>query len=155
MFSDREEITAQYPERQRCIRERQRAWEEIIQTLEQFYFLSCTSATNFQNYSFLHFYFLWEDRRQKILNSTVGSIPRINLLLISSWMQFRFVTVVLKYFNFPTFLNYLLAVILSSGLVKRHKYILSLLFVCLYSNFLCSNWYSFCHFLYNIYAFAQ
>jgi hypothetical protein len=40
----------------------------------------------------------WEDK--KILNSSVASIP-----WISVWVQFQFITVIPKYFNFATFLK--------------------------------------------------
>jgi hypothetical protein len=47
--------------------------------------------------------------RQKILNCMVASIPWIYSLLISSLMQFWFVTVVPKYLNFATFSKDVLA----------------------------------------------
>jgi hypothetical protein len=60
------------------------------------------------------------------------AFPEFNLLLISSWIQFCFVTstVISKNLNFATFLKNLLGMILSYILVTRCEYILSLL--CIY-----------------------
>jgi hypothetical protein len=54
--------------------------------------------------------FRQQTRRQKVLDWVVASIPEFNLLLISSWIKFWFVTVVPKYFNCGTFSKDLLAV---------------------------------------------
>jgi hypothetical protein len=48
-------------------------------------------------------------RQHTILNCMVASIPEFNLLLISSWMQFWFVTVVPKYLKFVIFSKDVLA----------------------------------------------
>jgi hypothetical protein len=40
------------------------------------------------------------------------AFPELNIILISSWMPFRFVSVVPKYLNFATFSNYSLAVLI-------------------------------------------
>jgi hypothetical protein len=53
-------------------------------------------------------------RRQKVLNWMVASITQIELLLISTWIKFWFVTVIPKYVNFAVFskdLRYLYVVI--------------------------------------------
>jgi len=46
--------------------------------------------------------FKFLERRQEDVNRMITSIPW-NMLLISSWMQFLFVTFVPKYLNFATF----------------------------------------------------
>jgi hypothetical protein len=64
----------------------------------------------------------------------VASISEFSLLLIFSWMQFLFVTVVPKYLNFAAFSKDLLAnlyiVVLSCNLVMKHDH--TLCFLCAY-----------------------
>jgi hypothetical protein len=53
------------------------------------------------------------DRRQKVLNRMVEALPEFNLLLISCWIKFWFVTVIPKYMNCDTFPNDLFAIFMS------------------------------------------
>jgi hypothetical protein len=49
--------------------------------------------------------FLDSRQEDKVMNWIVQAIPELNLLLVSSWIKFGYVTVIPKYFNFATFLK--------------------------------------------------
>jgi hypothetical protein len=69
--------------------------------------------------------FRQKSRRQKVLDRTVASITRINLLLISSWMTFWLVAVIPKFLNCDSFSNavsYLYVPILTCILVTRQQH---------------------------------
>jgi hypothetical protein len=52
-----------------------------------------------------------EDKRFR--TEVLQALPDFNLLLISSWTQFLFVSVILNYLNCVTFLNFQFAIFMS------------------------------------------
>jgi hypothetical protein len=90
--------------------------------------------------------------RQMSLNWLAANILEFILLLISSWMQFWFVTVVPTYFNFATFSK---VIILPCSLVTSHGHILTFLWFYLSINHAISLKYVFCVLLYDIYVFTR
>jgi hypothetical protein len=70
--------------------------------------LSCKTTAKLQ---FCVFYLLCFQRANE--EAKVQALPEFNLLLISSWIRFWFVTVVPKYLNCATFLKHLSAIFMS------------------------------------------
>jgi hypothetical protein len=70
--------------------------------------------------------FRQQTKRKRFWTARQQAFPEFSPLLISSWMQFRFVPVVRKYLNFATlkwFINCLhVKMILSCSLVTRHEH---------------------------------
>jgi hypothetical protein len=96
----------------------------------------CQRSSFRQNYNLYFLIFTFLDSRREdesFWTEWQQALPEFNLLLISSWIKFWFVTVVPKYLNCAKLsedVSYLYVMILLSVLVTRHQHMLS--FLCVY-----------------------